>query len=190
MRVYALAVAGQTDSSRAATTRLLTSADTAQQRQGQRAQRLLAKTASAPAPADRRRLGTDWLAVARAATARGDVKTATTNYQRIVREAPFNEAGVLAAAAFFRQQQQPTAAYQALQAGLNENPQSLALLRAYVLAAADAGLSEYAAQALGQLRQRLPAAAYATLAAEYAAHQAARAAAAASFAGAAPAVPL
>ena len=190
MRVYALAVAGQTDSVRAATARLLSSADTAQQRQGQRAQRLLATTASVPAPADQRHLGADWRVAAQAATARGDVKTATAQYQRIVREAPFNEAGILAAAAFFRQQQQPTAAYQALQAGLNENPQSLALLQAYVLAAADAGLGEYAAEALGQLRQRLPAAAYATLAAEYAAHQAARAAAAASFSGAALAVPL
>ena len=100
-----------------------------------------------------------------------------------MREAPFNEAGVLAAAAFYTRQQQAPAAYAALRAGLNENPASLPLLRAYVLAAADAGLTEYAAEALAALRQRLPPAAAATLAAKYAARQAARTAAAASFSG-------
>ena len=190
MRVYALALTGQPDSVRVATGRLLASADTAQQRLGQRAQRLLAAARIAAPAASSNRLGNAWLAAAQKAVARGDVKAATAQYQRIVREAPFNEAAVLATAAFFRQQRQLPAAYEALRAGLNENPQSLPLLRAYVLAAAEAGLSEYAAEALGQLRRRLPAAAYATLAAEYAAHQAARAAAAASFAGATPAAPL
>ena len=84
----------------------------------------------------------------------------------------------------------PLKAYEALRAGLNENPASLPLLRAYVLAAADAGLTEYAAEALAQLRRRLSPAAAATLAAEYAAHQAARAAAAASFADAPTSFPL
>ena len=184
MRVYALALTGQPDSVRAATARLLTSADTAQQRLGQRAQRLLAAASGSVLATTKARIGSAWLVAAQAAAAaRGDVKMATAGYQRIVREAPFNEAAVLAAAGFFRQQRQSPAAYEALRAGLSENPQSLPLLRAYVLAAADAGLSEYAAEALGRLRQRLPAAAYATLAAEYAAHQAARRAAAASFAG-------
>jgi hypothetical protein len=182
MRVYALALSGAPDSVRAATARLLASADTAQQQQGQQAQRLLAGGQTGAVAQPSTRIGTAWLRAAQAASASGDVKTATANYQRIVREAPFNEAGVLAAATFFSRQKQAQAAHEALRAGLSENPQSLALLRAYVLAAADAGLSEYAADALTQLRQRLPAAAYATLAAEYAAHQAARAAAAASFA--------
>ena len=184
MRVYALALSGEPDSVRAATARLLASADTAQQRQGQRAQRRLAAGRPAVATPQAARIGAAWLRVAQAASTIGDVKTATANYQRVVREAPFNEAGVLAAAAYFTGQRQAQAAYAALRAGLNENPASLPLLRAYVLAAADAGLTEYAAEALAQLRRRLPAAASATLAAEYAAHQAARAAAAASFSGA------
>ena len=61
---------------------------------------------------------------------------------------------------------------------------------AYVLAAADAGLTEYATEALAQLRQQLPAAAYATLVAEYTARQAARAAASASFSSAPAPSPL
>ncbi|MET4074935.1 hypothetical protein [Hymenobacter sp. UYCo722] len=188
MRVYALALSGEADSVQAATARLLASADTAQQRQGQRArQRLAAPVLAQKAPAH---IGADWLAAAQAAAAKGKVKAAVAAYQRIVREAPFNEAGVLAAAMFYTRQHQAQAAYAALRAGLNENPASLPLLRAYVLAAADAGLTEYAAEALAQLRRRLPPAAAATLAAEYAAHQAARAAAAASFSGAATFAPL
>ena len=91
---------------------------------------------------------------------------------------------MLAAAAFYTSRRDYPAAYEALRAGLDENPRSLPLLRAYVLAAADAGLTEYASEALARLRSRLPAAAYASLVAEYAAHQAARAAASASFSSA------
>jgi len=181
MRVYALALNNETDSVQAATVRLLASADTARQRQGQRVRQRLAAPARAiklPAP-----IGTVWLAAAQAAAAKGEVQAAAAGYQRIVREAPFNEAGVLAAAAFYTRQHQVPAVYAALRVGLNENPASLPLLRAYVLAAADAGLTEYAAEALAQLRRRLPPAAAATLAAEYATHQAARTAAAASFFG-------
>ena len=182
MRLYALALSGESDSVRAATARLLASADTAQQQQGRRTQQLLAGPALGAKPTDR--IGADWLAAAQAAVAKGESKAAAASYQRIVREAPFNEPAVLAAAAFYTRQNQAQAAYAALRAGLNENPASLPLLRAYVLAAADAGLTEYAAEALAELRRRLPPAAAATLAAEYAARQAARAAAAASFAGA------
>jgi len=107
-----------------------------------------------------------------------------------VRDAPFNEPAVLAAAGFYARHQQPSVAYEALRAGLNENPRSLPLLKAYVLAAADTGLTEYAADALAQLRRQLTTPAFATLAAEYAARQAARAAAAASFSGAPLSLPL
>ncbi|MBO2013136.1 hypothetical protein [Hymenobacter negativus] len=183
MRVYALALTGNADSVRAATGRLLASADTAQQRQGRQAQVLLA--AGLPAtPVDNGRIGTGWLSQARQAEQQGNVATATKNYQRIVREAPFNETAILAAGRFYASRHEATAAYDALRAGLNENPQSLPLLRAYVLAAADAGLTDYATDALAQLRQQLSSAVYATLATEYAARQAARAAATASFSGA------
>ncbi|GAA4053887.1 hypothetical protein GCM10022409_46140 [Hymenobacter glaciei] len=188
MRVYALALSGEPDSVRAATARLLASADSAQQRQGQRVQQRLAAPVRANQPPAH--IGASWLAAAQAAEGKGEVQGATANYQRIVREAPFNEPAILAAAAFYTRQHQAQAAYAALRAGLNENPASLPLLRAYVLAAADAGLAEYAAEALAQLRRRLPAAAAATLAAEYTAHQAARAAAAASFSGAPTSSPL
>lgn len=181
LRVYALALSGSPDSVRAATSRLLASPDTAQQRQGRRVRQQL--TAPALAAKSTARIGADWLAAAQAATTKGEVKAAAARYQRIVREAPFNESAILAAAAFYAGQGQGQAAYAALRAGLNENPASLPLLRAYVLAAADAGLTEYAADALAELRRRLPAPAAATLAAEYAARQAARRAAAASFSG-------
>ena len=189
LRVYALALSGAPDSVQAATARLLASADTAQQRQGQQVRQRLARPALATkVPA--RIVGADWLAAAQTAAAQGKGPAAAASYQRIVRESPFNEPAILAAAAFYTRQKQPQAAYEALRAGLNENPASLPLLRAYVLAAADAGLTEYAAEALAQLRRRLPPAAAATLAAEYAAHQAARAAAAASFADAPTSFPL
>lgn len=183
MRVYALALTGNADSVRAATAHLLASADTAQQRQGRLVQRLLA--AGLPtAPADDKRIGTSWLTQAQKAEQQGNAAAAAKSYQRIVREAPFNEAAILAAGRFYTGRHDASTAYQALRAGLDENPQSLPLLRAYVLAAADAGLADYAADALTQLRQQLPSAAYATLAVEYAARQAARAAATASFSGA------
>ena len=189
MRVYALALNGENDSVRAATSRLLASADTAQQRQGQQVQQRLAGPAMA-AKLPIHIAGADWLAAAQKAAAKGESQAATKSYQRIVREAPFNELAILAAAGYLTRQHDFTAAYAALRAGLNENPASLRLLRAYVLAAADAGLTEYAAEALAQLRQRLPPAAAATLAAEYAARQAARTAAAASFSGVSAISPL
>ena len=181
MRVYALALAGNADSARAATARLLASPDTAQQRQGRQAQQLLATGRVIPEPQSAARVGTAWLAQARQAEAQGNAKAAAKQYQRIVREAPFNEAAILAVADFYTKRHDATSAYEALRAGLDENPQSLPLLRAYVLAAADAGLTEYATEALARLRQQLPLVKYATLAAEYAAHRAAREAAAASF---------
>ena len=128
-------------------------------------------------------VGRAWLAQARRAEQRGDSAAAGKSYQRIVREAPFNEPAIRAAAAFFGRRRDYPAAYEALRAGLDENPRSRALLEAYALAAADAGLSEYAAEALAQLRRRLPPGEYATLVARYADRQAARAAAGVSFSG-------
>ncbi|MFC6224182.1 tetratricopeptide repeat protein [Hymenobacter artigasi] len=181
MRVYALALSGNADSVQAATARLLASPDTAQRRQGRQAQQLLAAGLPNPAADTAGRAGMAWLAEARRAEQQGNATAAAKSYQRIVREAPFNAPAVLAAAGFYTRRHDYTAAYSALRTGLDENPQSLPLLKAYVLAAADAGLTEYAADALAQLRQLLPPAAYATLATEYAAREAARAAVGASF---------
>ncbi|WP_201983104.1 tetratricopeptide repeat protein [Hymenobacter rubidus] len=183
MRVYALALSGQADSAQVATARLLASTDTAQRKQGRQAQQLLAGEQIVPGT-KRAHAGDDWLAQAQQAEQQNKAAAADKSYQRIVREAPFNEAAVLAAGRFYTRRGDNTTAYAALRAGLDENPQSPQLLRAYVLAAADAGLTDYAADALAQLRQQLAPAAYATLAAEYAARQAARQSAAASFSGA------
>ncbi|MEL5994300.1 tetratricopeptide repeat protein [Hymenobacter segetis] len=181
MRIYALALSGNTDSVRVATARLLASPDSVQQRQGRQAQQLLAAGRPMPAADTTGRVGMAWLAEARRAEQQRNATAAAKSYQRIVREAPFNAPAILAAANFYTRRHDYTAAYSALRTGLDENPESLPLLRAYVLAAADAGLTEYAADALAQLRSQLPPDTYATLATEYAAHQAARAAAGASF---------
>ena len=182
MRVYALALAGQPDSARAAANRLVVSADTVQQQWGRRARQQLASgNMTLGINKSLVRIGDAWMLAGSKAEQQNNAAEAAKNYQRIVREAPFNEPGIMAAARFYTARRNYASAYQALRAGLDENPASLALLRAYVLAAADAGLSEYAADALAQLRRQLPPAAYATLAAGYAAHRAAWAATADTF---------
>ena len=186
-RAYALAASGRLDSAQALVGRLIASPDSAARQRGRRAQPRLAAGRLAPAANGPMRVGDSWLAQA---LKQNKPAEAANTYERIVREAPFNESAILAAAAFYTGRHAYPAAYAALRAGIDENPHSLPLLRAYVLAAADAGLTEYATDALAQLRQQLPPAAYATLAAEYAARQAARAAASASFSSAPPTSPL
>ena len=177
-RVYALALSGRVDSAQAIAVRLIASADMVERQQGRQAQQLLAAGRVVPSQSSPQRVGDNWMVQARQ---QSKPEEAAKSYQRIVREAPFNEPAILAATGFYTRRRDYPAAYEALRAGLDENPRSLPLLKAYVLAAADAGLSEYAASALAQLRQELPLDAYTNLAAEYAAHQAAHAAAAASF---------
>ena len=181
MQAYALALSGQPDSARAVAARLLASTDLGQREQGRRVQQQLSAGLLIATTSPVGRIGADWLAQARQAEQRNNAAAATKSYQRIVREAPFNEAAIKAASEFYTRRRNYPAAYGALRAGLDENPRSSDLLQAYVLAAADAGLTEYATEALAQLRLKLAPATYATLAAEYAAHQAARAAASASF---------
>ena len=186
-RAYALALAGRTDSAQAQAARLVASPDTSLRRLGRRAQAQLA-AAFRPEAGGPGRVGQSWLTQARQAEQANRTAEADKLYQRIVREAPFNEEAILAAGRFYAQRRNPTGAYRALRAGVDENPESLPLLRAYVLAAADAGLTEYAGDALGQLQRQLPPATYVTLAAEYARHRVARAAASDSF-SIAPTVP-
>ena len=189
-RVYALALSGQADSARAAAARLVASPDSGQRQLGQQVQQQLAAGRLVPAGSKPGRVGGAWLAQAQRAEQRNNAAEAARYYRRIVREAPFNEPAVLAAGNFYTRRRDYPAAYEALRFGLDENPDSLPLLRAYVLAAADAGLTDYAADALAQLRQQLAPAAYAILAAEYAARHAARAAATSSFSRAPAASPL
>ncbi|WP_156109309.1 tetratricopeptide repeat protein [Hymenobacter sp. APR13] len=111
----------------------------------------------------------------------GQTRQATQLYRRLLREAPFVEPGVLAAAAFYDRQKDYLGAYGALQAALEVNPESVPLLKAYALAAIPAGLAEYAATSLAKLRSLLSPAEYATFRILYDARLAAQAAAAAPW---------
>ena len=187
--------------------RLAASSDTARQRLGHQLQGQLASfnLASSSVPAQlpaaiaragtvaalqqlasaaRARLapaGTETLRQARLAELESRATEVGKLYARLLQEAPFNEAAVLAAATFYTNRREHLAAYEALQRGLDENPESVPLLEAYVLAAAQAGLNDYAADALARLRPQLSPAAYTTLQQRLATVRAARVAATASF---------
>ncbi|MDO7876646.1 hypothetical protein Q5H93_18010 [Hymenobacter sp. ASUV-10] len=178
-RAYALARTGQPDSARAVLARLQAAPDSTLHPAAQALAQAMA-TGNMPAAPAAPVAGTALLAQARQAEQQKPGQ-ATKLYQRLLREAPFNETAVLAAGRFYTQRRNYPAAYEALRLGLDENPVSLPLLRAYVLAAADAGLTDYATEAMAQLQQQLPAADFAALQATYAQHRAARAAAADAF---------
>ncbi|RIY08744.1 hypothetical protein D0T11_13485 [Hymenobacter rubripertinctus] len=119
----------------------------------------------------------------RAALAEADKQPeqAARLYAELVREAPFGENGLVAAAAFHTRRQDFAAAYNVLLRGIDYNPQSVPLLRAYVLAAVPVGLTEYAESPLYRLGTLLSPADYGTFRTEYAARRAAHAAAAAPW---------
>ena len=102
-------------------------------------------------------------------------------YAELVREAPFVENGLVAAAAFHARRQDFPAAYNVLLRGIDYNPQSVPLLKAYVLAAVPVGLTEYAESPLYRLGTLLSPADYGTFRTEYAARRAAHAATAAPW---------
>ncbi|MGI4822078.1 MAG: hypothetical protein ACRYFV_12790 [Janthinobacterium lividum] len=176
---WALALGGQLDSAQAAYRRLAT--DAGQARAAARLGLALRAPALLASRPNATLSGSAELAAARRAEAAGQVPAATRRYQTLVQAAPFNETAVLAAARYFTQQKAYTDAYDALNKGLAENPASLPLLKAYALAAADAGLAELGQSALEQLRPRLSPAEYANLLAQFAARRAAHAAAGAAF---------
>jgi hypothetical protein len=176
---WALALAGQTDSAQAEYRRLA-AASPVQPATAQLGQALRPPATLRPlAPTGL--AGSKELADARRAEAENQLPEASKRYQALVQQVPFNETAVLAAARFFTAQKAYTDAYDALNKGLTENPASLPLLRAYVLAAADAGLVELGQSALGQLRPRISAAEYANLLTQFAARRTAHAAASAAF---------
>ena len=127
--------------------------------------------------------GAAQLARAQAEEAAGRPDSAARRYRQAIAVAPFNAALVLAAADFYARHQQPGNAYDVLQQGLSENPADLALLQAFALAAARAGVPELGQSALAQLKPQLAPAAYAALAARFDALRRAHAAAAAGFEG-------
>jgi hypothetical protein len=176
-RAWALRYAGRPDSARAVAQRLAAGADSAARPVGQRL--LLALAAPAPALSPVPRAGDALLAKAQKAGL--SAPQAARLYQQLQAAAPFNEAAMLAAARFYTAQRRPGEAYEALRVGLVENPESLPLQQAFVLAAADAGLAELAQPAIEQLRMRLDPATYANLLTQFAARRAAYAAARASF---------
>ena len=186
-RVWALALAGQADSARAVARRLAFGADSAQHAAGRHLLSVLASGQPTAQPA-RPVVGSEQLTQAR--QAESNPAQALKLYQRLLDTAPFNEAAVLAAAHFYTTQKRPGDAYDALRLGLVENPASLPLQQAFVLATADAGLTELAQPALEELRARLDPVAYANLLTQYAARRAAHAAAMAAFAAdATPLIP-
>ncbi|UOG73890.1 hypothetical protein MTX78_17425 [Hymenobacter tibetensis] len=93
-------------------------------------------------------------------------------FNQLTREAPFEETGLLAAADFFTQRQDYLTAYSTLQRALEYNPESIAVLKAYTLAAIPAGLSGYAATSLDKLRTLLSPTEYATFRTTYDARRA------------------
>ncbi len=178
-RAWALALAGQSDSARAAHRRLVAAApaSAATRRLGQVVQTPGALSAGSTAAL----AGSEEVAAAQRAEAAGQLPEATRRYQALVQQVPFNERAILAAGAFFTRQKAYTDAYDALNKGLTENPTSVPLLRAYALAAAEAGLAELGQSTLAQLRPQLSPAEYANLLAQFAARRAAHSAAGAAF---------
>lgn len=98
-------------------------------------------------------------------------------YAKLIREAPYLTEGVLAAADFHVRQRDYAKAYDVLLKGLDYNPESVPLLKAYVIAAVRAGLAPYAEEPLDKLRTLLAPAEYATFRSQYEAQRAAQAAA-------------
>jgi hypothetical protein len=83
-------------------------------------------------------------------------------YTQLVQETPFVESGILAAAQFYTQRKDFTTAYNTLLRGIDYNPESAELLKAYVLAAIPVGLNEYAAAPLEHLAALLSPQEYST----------------------------
>ncbi|NVO29905.1 tetratricopeptide repeat protein [Hymenobacter lapidiphilus] len=112
----------------------------------------------------------------RAALAEADKQPAEAGrlYAQLVQQAPFAENGLVAAAAFHARRNEFPAAYDVLLRGVEYNPESVALLKAYVLAAVPVGLMEYAQGPLYRLGTLLSAADYGTFRKEYDAALAAR----------------
>ena len=127
-------------------------------------QRLL--TGSVPPPtAQARPLAPAYAEAAKLATQ--DSKAAAAQYQRLAAADPFDEAGTVQAAAFFSKTDDPLTAYELTRRALSYNPESVPLLKAYVLAAADAGLAEYAAEPLNKLARLLSSPEYSTFRGQY-----------------------
>lgn len=127
-------------------------------------QRLL--SGSVPPPASRARpLASAYAAAAKLAAR--DSKAAAAQYQRLAAADPFDEAGMLQAAAFFSKTDDPLTAYELTRQALSYNPESVPLLKAFALAAAEAGLEEYAVEPLNKLARLLSSPEYSIFRGQY-----------------------
>ncbi|SNC74898.1 hypothetical protein SAMN06265337_2602 [Hymenobacter gelipurpurascens] len=88
---------------------------------------------------------------AKLAEANKQPEQAAKLYAALVQETPFVESGILAAANFYTQRQDFNTAYNTLLKGIEYNPESTELLKAYILAAIPVGLTEYAAAPMEHL---------------------------------------
>ncbi|WP_165903699.1 hypothetical protein [Hymenobacter gummosus] len=158
--VHALFWAGQPDSARALAQRAIKASPAA----AAPLQRLLNGPAPAP-PAPARPLAQAY----QQATAQeaASPKKAAAAYRRLVQADPYDEAGVLAAAAFFTRQRDLLTAYELLQRAASYNPESVPVLKNLVLTAADAGLDEYAISSLNKLGTLLPSTEYSIFRSQY-----------------------
>ncbi|WP_152981455.1 hypothetical protein [Hymenobacter sp. AT01-02] len=119
-----------------------------------------------------------WLVYFQAAVAEAERKpeAAARLYAQVVREAPYVDAGVAAAANFHTTQRDFNAAYNTLLRGIEYDPESTILLKEYILAAIAIGLNEYTIVPLEHLGALLSPEEYATFRSEVAKRRDARAA--------------
>ncbi|KUG06787.1 hypothetical protein ASU33_05500 [Solirubrum puertoriconensis] len=169
-RAYALAWAGQPDSARVVAQRAIVATPASAS-----SLRGILAGAILPAPKAARPLAQAYANAA--STAAKDSKAAAQQYQKLTQADPFDESGVVQASDFFTQRQDPITAYEIMRRALSYNPESVALLQGFVLAAADAGLEEYATTSFAKLGTLLPSSEYITFRNNYdkrrAAHRAA-----------------
>ncbi|AYA35603.1 hypothetical protein D3Y59_00155 [Hymenobacter oligotrophus] len=152
-RAYALAWAGQPDSARAVARRAAAAVPGSENRLG-----TLLAGQILPAPKVARPLAKAYATAA----ATPDAKAAAKRYRQLTQADPFDEAGMLQASAYFARHQDPVTAYEIMRRAVSYNPESVAMLRGYVLAAADAGLEEYATASFAKLATLLPSSEYIT----------------------------
>lgn len=102
----------------------------------------------------------------RAATASSPAQ-ASRSYQQLMQQAPYLEEATLAAARHFAEQRQPQQTYNVLLRGLEYNPESIPVLKAYILAALESGLPDYTTEPLAKLKALLSPAEYITFHTQY-----------------------
>jgi tetratricopeptide (TPR) repeat protein len=173
-RAYALSLSGSPDSARLSAHRAVAIPTTAAA-----ARRLLkALPSAAPNSASVYR---PFAKQYKQAAAQTEPDKAEEQYRRLLLQDPFDEAGVLQAADFLVAQGKNLAAYENLRRALLYNPESVMLLERYSLAAADAGLPDYASFSIKKLSTLLSSVEFNTFKSQFDKRRAAHRAAAAPW---------